>query len=569
MVKESIVIKGACQHNLKSIDLVLPRNKLIVFTGVSGSGKSSLAFDTIYAEGQRRYIESLSAYARQFLERMDKPDVEYIEGLSPAISIEQKTVSKNPRSTVGTVTEIYDYLRLLFARVGDPYCPSCGKRIQKQTPQQIVEQILKRPMGSNIVILAPVVKSRKGEYRKLIKDIKKQGFVRVRVDGKIYHVEDDIVLEKYVIHDIEIIVDRLVLKKGSQLKSRLNDSVETALRLGQGLIIIQDMDTGEVSKFSESLACPDCGINIPELEPRMFSFNNPYGACPECTGLGSKLEFDPELIIVDKNLSINEGAIMGKIPSPSSWTQRYREALAEHYGFDLDVPVKDLPAKALEVLLYGSGEERIKFRYKGQGDDAWTWESYRPSRGLIASLRNRFKYTKSDSAREFYMQFMSKIECGTCKGKRLRPESLAVRVAGKTIDKIVQMSIEQAYSFFKNIRLSKRKRMISHEILKEINQRLRFLMDVGLSYLTLDRAANTLSGGESQRIHLATQIGSRLVGVLYVLDEPSIGLHQRDKHRLIETLKELRDLGNTIIVVEHDEDTIRSSDYIVDLGLGA
>lgn len=566
---EYIVIRGARQHNLANINLDLPRNKLIVITGLSGSGKSSLAFDTLYAEGQRRYVESLSAYARQFLEQMEKPDVDHIEGLSPAISIEQKTVHRNPRSTVGTVTEIYDYLRLLFARVGTPHCYKCGKVISAQTPQQIVDNIMGFPEQTKIQILAPVVRQRKGNYTKLFEEIKKSGFVRVRVNKTMYHVDDEIKLERYKKHDIEIVVDRLVIK--SDIQKRLTDSIETALKLGNGLVRIWYESPGNQPQEilqSEKLSCIDCNISVEELEPRMFSFNNPHGACPVCTGLGTVTEIDPELVVPNPELSIAEGAV-------EPWSQRpildsmYRKTLriiCEHYGESPLTPWKNLSDKFKEIILYGSGEEYIRFTYHMANS---SYETYKPFEGVIPNLERRYKETQSNRAREMIEKYMATHICRSCQGTRLKPESRAVRINGKNIVDVTRMSIKEARSFFENLQLSEFQKRVAERILKEINLRLSFLMDVGLDYLTLDRSAGTLSGGESQRIRLASQIGSGLVGVIYVLDEPSIGLHPRDTNRLIETLIKLRDLGNTVIVVEHDESTIRSADHVIDLGPGA
>lgn len=564
-----IIIRGAREHNLANIDLTLPRNKLIVITGLSGSGKSSLAFDTLYAEGQRRYVESLSAYARQFLEQMDKPDVDLIEGLSPAISIEQKTVHRNPRSTVGTVTEIYDYLRLLFARIGTPHCYRCGNLISVQTPQQIVDNIMQFPPQTKVQILAPLVRQRKGNYVKLFEDIKRSGFVRVRVNGVIYSVDEDIKLERYKKHDIDVVVDRLVVKP--DIQKRLTDSVETALKWGDGLIRVWYERPGHKPEEiiqSEKLSCINCNISVEELEPRMFSFNNPHGACPVCTGLGTVTEIDPDLVVPDPSLSIAEGAV-------EPWSQRpvldamYKKMLrivCEHYGVSPYTPWKELPEKFKEVIMYGSGEETIHFTYRMSNS---TYETYRPFEGVIPNLERRYRETKSNRAREMIEKYMATRVCRACNGTRLRPESRAVKVGGKNIVEVTQLSVKEAIQFFEKLELTDLQKKIAERILKEIHLRLSFLADVGLDYLTLDRSAGTLSGGESQRIRLASQIGSGLVGVIYVLDEPSIGLHPRDTSRLIDTLIKLRDLGNTVIVVEHDESTIRSADYIVDLGPGA
>ncbi len=565
----SIVIKGAREHNLANINLEIPRNQLVVITGLSGSGKSSLAFDTIYAEGQRRYVESLSAYARQFLEQMDKPDVDHIEGLSPAISIEQKTTHRNPRSTVGTVTEIYDYLRLLFARVGTPHCYKCGKVIASQTPQSIVDRILTYPERTRVQLLAPVVRQRKGTYQKVLKEIKQQGFVRVRVDGTFYHIDDDIDMARYVKHDIDIVVDRLVVKEGIQ--KRLTDSVETCLKLGRGILRIWSEAPGEKPQEilqSEHLACVDCGVAFEELEPRMFSFNNPHGACPECTGLGTVMEIDPELVVPDKTRSITHGAVR-------PWSMRrvldgmYRKtliAVCEHYGQDPHTPWESLSKEFQETVLYGSGKEELDFSFTSERS---SYEVRRSFEGVIPNLERRYRETDSARAREMIDEFMANRPCPVCKGTRLRPESRAVRVDERSIMDVTKMSIGGALNFVNGLSLSKSQQMIGERILKEIRERLGFLVSVGLDYLSLDRHAGSLSGGESQRIRLATQIGSGLVGVLYILDEPSIGLHQRDNEKLIGTLERLRNLGNTVIVVEHDEDTIRAADHVIDLGPGA
>ncbi len=566
---DSIVIKGAREHNLKNLNLAIPRDKLVVITGLSGSGKSSLAFDTIYAEGQRRYVESLSSYARQFLEQMEKPDVDSIDGLSPAISIEQKTTHRNPRSTVGTVTEIYDYLRLLFARVGTPHCYTCGKPIQSQTPQTIVDSIMALPEGTRIQLMAPVVRQRKGTYQKIFEDIKQRGYMRVRVDGAFRTVDEDIELERYVKHDIDIVVDRLVVKPG--IERRLTDSVEICLKLGEGIIRIwretSDKKVSEVLQ-SEHLACIDCGISFEELAPRMFSFNNPHGACPTCTGLGSVVEVDPELVVPEKTLAIGEGAVR-------PWSMRrvldgmYRHALrcvCSHYEQDIGTPWAELPADFQQIVLYGSDDEVIDFTYSGRRA---TFEVKRPFEGVIPNLARRYRDTESNNAREMISQFMSSRPCPDCVGARLRPESRAVTIANKTIMDVTAFSIREALAFFHELELNKTQRMIAERVLKEIRERLMFLVSVGLDYLSLDRNAGTLSGGESQRIRLATQIGSGLMGVLYILDEPSIGLHQRDNKKLIATLERMRDLGNTVIVVEHDEETIRRADHVIDLGPGA
>lgn len=560
---DKIIVKGARQHNLKNIDVVIPRDKLVVITGISGSGKSTLAFDTIYAEGQRRYIESLSAYARQFLGQMDKPDVDYIEGLSPAISIDQKTTSKNPRSTVGTVTEIYDYLRLLFARIGRPHCPKCGKAISQQTIDQMVDTVMALPESTRIQILAPVVRGRKGEFSKLFENIKKNGFMRIRVDGKIMEVSDEIKLEKNKKHHIEIIVDRIIIKPG--IESRLADSIETALSQAEGLVIVDVIGQQELL-FSQNLACADCNISLEELSPRMFSFNSPYGACPTCSGLGINMEIDPELVIPDKEKSIEEGAIDPWSTTPDGYYYQMLSAVVNHYGYSVKTPIKDLPKELVDIILYGS-DENIEFYYVSRFGKR-TRHFIGKFEGVVNNLRRRYQEA-SEFSREEIEKYMSAKPCPACKGARLKPESLAVTVGGKSIAQITALSIREALAFFNGLSLTKREEMIAQQVLKEIKNRLQFLIDVGLDYLTLNRAAATLSGGESQRIRLATQIGSRLVGVLYILDEPSIGLHQRDNDRLLKTLKELRDLGNTVLVVEHDEDTMRAADYIIDIGPGA
>ena len=571
MINE-IVIKGANEHNLKNIDLTIPRDKLIVFTGLSGSGKSSLAFDTIYAEGQRRYVESLSSYARMFLGQMEKPKVDSIDGLSPAISIDQKTTSKNPRSTVGTVTEIYDYMRLLYARVGIPHCPVCGREILKQTVDQIVDRIMELPEGSKIQILAPVVRGRKGEHQKEFEAASKGGFVRVRVDGLVYDLSEEIKLEKNKKHNIEIIVDRLVVKE--DIKSRLADSIETATNLSGGMIIV-DVIGGEEIEFSQSYACPEHGVSMPELEPNMFSFNNPFGACERCSGLGVYLKVDKRLVIPDESLSLAEGAIKA-----SGWSGRaswhgtlnpsfaamYYEGIAKKFGFDITTPFKDIPKAAQDVILYGSKCEEIEFTRKsewGGGKYVTTFE------GVIPNLERRFKETTSEASRNEIESYMTACDCPECNGARLKKESLSVTVGDKNINEFSNLSINDAIDFVSKIKLSNRNEMIAKPILKEINARLDFLRSVGLDYLCLSRSSGTLSGGESQRIRLATQIGSSLMGVIYILDEPSIGLHQRDNEKLLATLKHLRDIGNTLIVVEHDEDTMREADYIVDIGPGA
>lgn len=560
MAAERIFIKGASQHNLKDIDVEIPRNKLVVITGVSGSGKSSLAFDTIYAEGQRRYVESLSAYARQFLEQMDKPDVEYIEGLSPAISIEQKGVSKNPRSTVGTVTEIYDYLRLLFARIGVPHCPQCGREIRKQTPQEIVDQIIEVEK-EEILVLAPIVRGRKGIYKKELENLLAQGFVKVRIDGDIKYLDEEAVeLEKYKKHDIEVVVDTLTVDRN--IKERLADSVEMALDLSDGLVIISgDKD----HMYSEHFSCPDCGISFEELEPRMFSFNSPFGACPECHGLGEKRRIDPDKVL-DKKKSIIQGAIRPwKSKNLDGYYMSKLAQVADHYGFSVDKPLQYISQRHRDIILYGT-REPIHFVFEG---DRSRWEYTGGFEGVITNLRRRYNQTRSEYIRSEIETFMSSIACPVCKGKRLKPESLAVTINTKCITDVTEMAIKEAQTFFNDLKLTEKEKIISKQILKEIKERLGFMVAVGLDYLTLDRKASTLSGGEAQRIRLATQIGSSLMGVLYILDEPSIGLHQRDNARLLATLKQLRDLGNTVIVIEHDEATMRAADHIVDMGPGA
>lgn len=562
---DKIIIKGAREHNLKNIDIELPRDKLIVMTGLSGSGKSSLAFDTIYADGQRRYIESLSSYARMFLGQMEKPDVDSIEGLSPAISIDQKTTSKNPRSTVGTVTEIYDYLRLLYARVGIPHCPVCGKEIRQQTVDQIVDKVMELPERTKFQILSPIVRGRKGEYRKELEDLVKQGYARVRIDGIIYDLSEQIKLDKNKKHNIEVVVDRLVMKE--DIKSRLSDSLEVAGNLSGGLILIDVID-GEELSFSQNYACPEHGVSIEELVPRMFSFNNPFGACPTCTGLGIFRRIDVDLILPNRDLTIRENAIKA-----SGWkygdgtiAQMYFDAVANEYGFSVDQPVKELTKEQLDAVLYGTGEKKIKVvRSKEQGGGVYMTAF----EGVVNNLERRYKETTSVYSREDIAQYMGDTVCPDCHGQRLKKEALCVTVCGKNINEFCDMSISEALEFVKSIKLSERDMMIASQILKEIKERLGFLSSVGLEYLTLSRTAGTLSGGESQRIRLATQIGSSLMGVLYILDEPSIGLHQRDNDKLIATLKRLRDLGNTLIVVEHDEDTMRAADFIVDIGPGA
>ncbi|OPJ54954.1 excinuclease ABC subunit UvrA [Alkalithermobacter paradoxus] len=569
MENRNIVVRGAKEHNLKNIDITLPRNKFIVFTGLSGSGKSSLAFDTIYAEGQRRYVESLSAYARQFLGQMEKPNVEYIEGLSPAISIDQKTTSKNPRSTVGTVTEIYDYLRLLFARVGEPHCPVCNKKISQMTVEEIVDKIMNFPQKTKIQILSPVVRGKKGKHEKLIEHIKKEGFIRLRIDGESFEIGDEIDLDKNKKHNIEVVVDRIVIKDG--IESRLSDSIETAIKLSDGLVIADVIGDEEIL-FSTKFACPDHGISIEELSPRMFSFNSPFGACDACNGLGSMKKVDESLVIPNKDLSIKEGAIapwfsVGGAGSEDTYYFKMVESLAKQYNVSLDTPIKDLPKDFIDELLYGNSNTLVKFEYESKFGGYRTYESY--FEGVINNLQRRYKETNSDYMREKIEEFMIDKSCSSCHGARLKKESLSVLINGKKISQVTDMSIDELINFIENMQLSQRQQTIAKEIIKEIKERAGFLKNVGLEYLTLSRTAGTLSGGEAQRIRLATQIGSALVGVLYVLDEPSIGLHQRDNDRLIKTLRHLTDIGNTLIVVEHDEDTMYASDYIVDIGPGA
>jgi excinuclease ABC subunit A len=565
MAMDKIVVKGARAHNLKNIDVTIPRDKLVVITGLSGSGKSSLAFDTIYAEGQRRYVESLSAYARQFLGQMDKPDVDAIEGLSPAISIDQKTTSRNPRSTVGTVTEIYDYLRLLFARVGRPICPEHGIEITSQTIEQMVDRILEYPERTKLQILAPVVSGRKGTHVKVIEDVKKQGFVRVRVNGEMMELSDEIELEKNKKHSIEVVVDRIIVKEG--VSARLSDSLETALRLGDGKVMVDVMDLGEELLFSEHHSCPVCGFSIGELEPRMFSFNSPFGACPSCDGLGSKLEVDEDLVIPNWDLSLRKHAIAPWEPTSSQYYPQLLESICNHYGVDMDIPVKDIPKHLMDRILYGSQGEEIYFRY--ENDFGQVRENYVEFEGVIANVERRYRETSSDYIREQMEKYMGQHHCPSCKGHRLKKESLAVQIGGSHIGHVTNHSITEAYNYISNLELSEKEAKIAHMIIREIQERLGFLINVGLDYLTMSRAAGTLSGGEAQRIRLATQIGSRLTGVLYILDEPSIGLHQRDNDRLIHTLHSMRDIGNTLIVVEHDEDTMVAADYLIDIGPGA
>ena len=565
--RQYIKIRGANEHNLKNVDVDIPRDKLVVLTGLSGSGKSSLAFDTIYAEGQRRYMESLSSYARQFLGQMEKPDVESIEGLSPAISIDQKSTNRNPRSTVGTVTEIYDYFRLLYARAGIPHCPKCGREIKKQTVDQMVEQVMAFPERTKIQLLAPVVRGRKGTHVKLLERARKSGYVRVRIDGNMYELSEEIKLDKNIKHNIEIVVDRLVVKEG--IEQRLTDSIENVLNLAEGLMTV-DVIGGELVQFSESFSCPDCGISIEEIEPRSFSFNNPFGACPECFGLGYKMEFDEDLMIPDKRLSISEGAItvMGwqSCTDKKSFTYAILDALSKEYGFSLDTPFEDYPKEVHDVLIHGTNGKEVKVYYKGQRGEGVYDVAFE---GLICNVERRYRETSSETMKAEYEEFMNITPCSACKGQRLKPGALAVTVGDKNISELTGMSIEKLQTFLKELKLSNQQLLIGGQILKEINSRIQFLMDVGLNYLTLGRSTGTLSGGEAQRIRLATQIGSGLVGVAYILDEPSIGLHQRDNDKLLGTLKHLRDLGNSVIVVEHDEDTMREADFIVDIGPGA
>ena len=568
-MKNCIRIRGANEHNLKNLNLDIPRDKFVVLTGLSGSGKSSLAFDTIYAEGQRRYMESLSSYARQFLGQMEKPNVESIEGLSPAISIDQKSTNRNPRSTVGTVTEIYDYFRLLYARIGIPHCPKCGKEIKKQSVDQMVDQIMALPERTRIQLLAPVVKGRKGEHVKVLEQARKSGYVRVKIDGNLYELSEDIKLEKNIKHLIEIVVDRLVVKPG--IERRLADSIETVLNLSEGLLVVETVgEDSEIMTFSSSYACPDCGISMEEIEPRSFSFNNPFGACPDCFGLGYKMEFDEDLMIPDKSLSIAEGAItvMGwqSCTDPSSFTYAILKALSEEYHFDLTTPYDQLPQEIQHMLIHGTDGRSVKVHYKGQRGQGVYDVAFE---GLIKNVERRYRETGSDIMKQEYETFMRITPCKTCGGQRLKKTSLAVTVADKNIAEITAMSVRKLYDFLQDLKLTRQQELIGAQILKEIRARIGFLVDVGLDYLTLARATGTLSGGEAQRIRLATQIGSGLVGVAYILDEPSIGLHQRDNDKLLATLKRLRDLGNTLIVVEHDEDTMFAADYIVDIGPGA
>ncbi|MDO4294035.1 MAG: excinuclease ABC subunit UvrA [Eubacteriales bacterium] len=567
--KNCIRIRGANEHNLKNVDVDIPRDALVVLTGLSGSGKSSLAFDTIYAEGQRRYMESLSSYARQFLGQMEKPNVEKIEGLSPAISIDQKSTNRNPRSTVGTVTEIYDYFRLLYARIGIPHCPNCGKEIKKQSVDQMVDQIMSLPEGSRIQLLAPVVRGRKGRHEKVLERAARSGYVRVRIDGNLYELSEEIKLDKNIKHNIEIVVDRLIVKPG--IERRLTDSIENVLNLADGLLFVDRLGAGEeMLTFSQSFSCPDCGISVDEIEPRSFSFNNPFGACPECYGLGYKMEFDPELMIPDRSLSINQGAITvigwQSCQQPGSFANAILRALAREYHFDLDTPFRDYPQKIQDILLYGTGGKEVLVYYEGQRGKGQYPVAFE---GLIKNVERRYRETASDTVKQEYETFMRITPCKLCKGQRLKKEALAVTVCGKNIYEITSLFIGELDAFLKEMKLTAQQELIGSQILKEIRARVGFLIDVGLDYLSLSRATGTLSGGEAQRIRLATQIGSGLVGVCYILDEPSIGLHQRDNDKLLATLKNLRDLGNTLIVVEHDEDTMRAADYIVDVGPGA
>ena len=568
-MNDKIIIKGAKEHNLKNINLEIPRDKLVVITGLSGSGKSSLAFDTLYAEGQRRYVESLSSYARQFLGLMEKPDVESIEGLSPAISIDQKTTSKNPRSTVGTVTEIYDYIRLLYARIGVPYCPNCGKKIEKQSIDQIVDNIMKLKEGTRIQILAPVVRSRKGEYTKLLEDLQKDGFARVRVDGEIYDLTEmeDVKLDKKKKHEIEIVVDRLVIKP--EITARLTESIEVALKHADNLVLI-DVVGDKTILYSCNYACPDCGFSFPELTPRMFSFNNPYGACPKCSGIGYLMKMDEDLIIPDKNKTLYDGVKAfgsSTMKKGDTMAKMYFESIGKHYGVEIkNKKIKDLPKDFIDKILYGTGDEEIYFEYSSY---AGTRKFTAPFEGVIPTLERRHNETKSQGMRDFYEMYMSNMHCDECNGARLKKEILCIKVGGKNINELTDMSIRNIQEFLRNLELTDSQKIIAEMILKEVDSRLQFLIDVGLEYLTLSRSAGTLSGGEAQRIRLATQIGSGLTGVLYILDEPSIGLHQRDNDKLIATLKKLRDLGNTLIVVEHDEDTMYAADQIIDIGPGA
>src|SRR6266480_2674636 len=563
MPTDQITIRGAREHNLKNVTLSIPRDRLVVFTGPSGSGKSSLAFDTIFTEGQRRYVESLSTYARQFLENMDKPDVDSIDGLSPALAIDRKGTSQNPRSTVGTVTEVYDYLRLLYARVGHPHCPVCGREVRRQTVEQMADHVEKLPKGMRVMVLGPVVKGRKGEYRSLIDDVRKSGFVRVRVDGSLYEIGEQIPMDKNKKHDIQVVVDRIV--GGPEQRTRLVDSIETAARLGGGAVIIVPNEGDEI-QMSQDYACPYDGTNVPEPEPRNFSFNNPHGACPVCTGLGSQLVVDGDLIVPDPSLSLREGAIAAWSKSQFFYPELL-ESVSKYVGIDMDRPWSKLPKQQRDLLLNGTGEKKIRFGYKNQyGHSRW-YEA--PFEGVVANLQRRYEETQSEYLKAELERYMSDKPCPACKGSRLKPESLAVTVSGNSIAGVSRLSVSKAIEFFAKLDLTEREHLIARGILKEIRERLQFMIDVGLDYLTIERGANSLSGGESQRIRLATQIGSKLMGVLYILDEPSIGLHQRDNRRLINTLLALRDIGNTVVVIEHDEETMRTADFIVDIGPGA
>ena len=567
-MNDKIVVKGAKVHNLKNIDIEIPRDKLVVITGLSGSGKSSLAFDTLYAEGQRRYVESLSSYARQFLGMMEKPEVESIEGLSPAISIDQKTTSKNPRSTVGTVTEIYDYIRLLYARIGVPYCPKCGRKIEKQSIDQMVDSIMELEEGTKVQILAPIIRGKKGEFIKQLEGYQKEGFVRVRIDGNVYELTDDLDLDRKKKHNIELVVDRLVIKE--DIRSRLTESVEIALKHANNLVLIEDVTNKKEMLYSGNYACPECGISFEELSPRMFSFNNPFGACPTCTGLGFLMRMDEDLIIPDKNKTLYDGVKAfgaSTMKKGDTMAKMYFESVARYSGVEIkDKKIKDLPRSFMEKILYGTGTDEIDFEYKSFiGERKFT----APFEGVLPTLERRHNETKSQGMRDFYEMYMSNAPCHSCNGARLKPEILSIKVGDKNINELTDMPINKIKQYLNNLELNRTQAMISELILKEINQRLQFLMDVGLEYLTLSRSAGTLSGGEAQRIRLATQIGSGLTGVLYILDEPSIGLHQRDNDKLLATLKKLRDLGNTLLVVEHDEDTMYAADQIIDIGPGA
>ena len=564
-MNDKIIIKGAKEHNLKDINLEIPRDKLVVLTGLSGSGKSSLAFDTLYAEGQRRYVESLSSYARQFLGIMQKPDVESIEGLSPAISIDQKTTSKNPRSTVGTVTEIYDYIRLLYARIGVPYCPNCGRKIEKQTVDQVVDTIMNLEEGTKIQILSPVVRDRKGEFAKQLASYQREGFVRARIDGEMVELDQDLEIDKKKRHVIELVIDRLVVKQ--DIRARLAEDIEIAFKYANNLAMLQDVTHNKETLFSGNYACPDCGISIGEISPRMFSFNNPFGACPSCSGIGYLMKMDEDLIIPDKNKTLYDGVKAfgaSTMKRGDTMAKMYFESIAKHYGVKIkDVPIKKLPRSFLEKILYGTGDEVIDFEYSSY---AGVRKFSSPFEGVLPTLERRHNETKSQGMRDFYEMYMSESDCPTCKGARLSQNSLSVKVGNKNINELTDMSIDKIKDYINSLELSPKDQMISSEIIKELNKRLQFLKDVGLEYLTLSRPAGTLSGGEAQRIRLATQIGSGLTGVLYILDEPSIGLHQRDNDKLIATLKKLRDLGNTVLVVEHDEDTMYAADEIIDIG---